>query len=63
MPEVSNASFPLVSVDWLAEHLDDPGVRIIDVPWKSRYENGKGISLDDQDGYRAGHVPGAAFAG
>jgi len=52
-----------VSVDWLAEHLDDPGVRIIDVPWKSRYENGKGISLDDQDGYRAGHIPGAAFAG
>ena len=51
-----------MSVDWLAEHLDDPGVRILDVRWKSRYENGKGVSLDDPDGYRAGHVPGAVFA-
>jgi thiosulfate/3-mercaptopyruvate sulfurtransferase len=62
-PEVSNAPSPLVSVDWLADHLNDPGVRIIDVRWKSRYENGKGISLDDPDGYRAGHIPGAVFAG
>jgi len=60
---VSNASSPLVSVDWLANHLDDPGVRIIDVRWTSRYENGKGISLDDLEGYRAGHIPGAVFAG
>ena len=60
---MSNPSSPLVSVDWLAEHLDDPGIRIIDVRWKSRYENGKGISLDDPDGYSAGHIPGAVFAG
>jgi thiosulfate/3-mercaptopyruvate sulfurtransferase len=54
---------PFVSVDWLADHIDDPSVRIIDVRWKSRYENGKGISLDDPEGYRAGHIPGAVFAG
>jgi thiosulfate/3-mercaptopyruvate sulfurtransferase len=60
---VSNSQSPFVSVDWLADRIDDPSVRIIDVRWKSRYENGKGISLDDPDGYRACHIPGAVFAG
>lgn len=54
---------PLVSTTWLAAHLGDPGVRIIDVRWQSRYENGRGISFDDHDGYRAGHIPNAVFAG
>ncbi len=54
---------PLVSTAWLAEHLDDPGVRIVDVRWRSRYENGRGISFDDHEGYLAGHIPGAVFAG
>lgn len=54
---------PLVSTAWLAAHLDDPGIRIVDVRWRSRYENGQGISLDDYDGYLAGHIPGAVFAG
>lgn len=31
--------------------------------WRSRYEDGRGISYDDRDGYLAGHVPGAVFAG
>ena len=60
---MSNTVSPLVSVDWLAKHLDDPDVRIIDVRWKSRYENDKGVSLDDPDGYHTGHIPGAVFAG
>lgn len=54
---------PLVSTTWLAAHLDDPSVRIVDVRWRSRYENGRGISFDDYDGYLAGHIPGAVFAG
>ena len=54
---------PLVSTTWLAAHLGDPGVRIIDVRWQSRYENGRGTSFDDHDGYRAGHIPNAVFAG
>ncbi len=54
---------PLVSTDWLAAHLDDPGLRIVDVRWRVRYENGRGISFDDPDEYRAGHIPGAAFVG
>jgi thiosulfate/3-mercaptopyruvate sulfurtransferase len=54
---------PLVSTEWLAAHLNDPNLRIVDVRWRSRYENGRGISLDDYEGYVAGHIPGAVFAG
>jgi thiosulfate/3-mercaptopyruvate sulfurtransferase len=54
---------PLVSTEWLAAHLDDPGIRIVDVRWRSRYENGRGVSFDDREGYLAGHIPGAVFAG
>jgi thiosulfate/3-mercaptopyruvate sulfurtransferase len=46
---------PLVSTDWLAAHLRDPGVRVADVRWY----------LDParrgRDAYRAGHIPGAVF--
>jgi len=56
-------SSPLVSTEWLAAHLNDPSVRVVDVRWRSRYENGRGISFDDYDGYVAGHIPGAVFAG
>jgi thiosulfate/3-mercaptopyruvate sulfurtransferase len=54
---------PLVSTDWLAEHLGEPSLRVVDVRWGVRYENGRGVSFDDRDGYLAGHIPGAVFAG
>lgn len=54
---------PLVSTEWLAAHLDDPDIRVVDVRWRSRYENARGISFDDYEGYVAGHIPGAVFAG
>jgi thiosulfate/3-mercaptopyruvate sulfurtransferase len=54
---------PLVSTDWLSRHINDPDLRIIDVRWRSRYENGRGISFDDHEGYLAAHIPGAVFAG
>lgn len=53
----------LVSADWLSRHLEDREVRVVDVRWRSRYEDGRGISLDDRDVYHAGHVPNAVFAG
>lgn len=56
-------SSPLVATEWLASHLHDPRLRIVDVRWRSRYENGRGISFDDPDGYSSGHIPGAVFAG
>jgi len=46
----SNADYPnghlLVDVDWVAERLDDPNVRIID--------------MRNPDAFAAGHIPGAA---
>lgn len=43
----------LVSTDWLAAHLNDPGVRIADVRW-SLFEKDKGRAA-----YATGHIPGA----
>lgn len=43
---------PLVSGDWLAEHVDE--VRIVDVRW---YLDGR----SGQDAYGAGHLPGAVW--
>lgn len=45
---------PLVSVDWLATHVSDPRVRVVDVRWY--LADKRGI-----DAYEAGHVPGASF--
>ena len=59
----SESPSPLVSTDWLERRLGDPGIRIVDVRWRSRYENGRGIGFDDHAGYLAGHIPGAVFAG
>jgi len=46
---------PIVTTDWLAEHLDDPDLRVADVRWY----------LDParrgRDAYAAGHIPGAVF--
>lgn len=43
----------LVTTDWLAEHLDDPGVCLVDC----RY----GFDHDYEDDYRAAHIPGARY--
>ncbi|UCE55155.1 MAG: hypothetical protein JSV31_06865 [Desulfobacterales bacterium] len=32
----------LVDSQWLAEHLKDPGIRIIDLRWQPRFADGKG---------------------
>lgn len=46
---------PLVSTDWLAEHLGDAGVQVVDATW---FMPGQGHGADS---YAAGHVPGAIF--
>ena len=45
---------PLVSVDWLAAHLTDPGLRIADVRWSLAGPSGR-------ERYDGGHVRGAVF--
>ena len=46
---------PLVTVEWLKDHLGDPDVRPVDVRWYLT-ERGRGRAEYDE-----GHVPGAAF--
>jgi thiosulfate/3-mercaptopyruvate sulfurtransferase len=56
----------LVSTDWLAEHLDSPSLRIVDI---RGYVNSKDLGGGKQDAdyvgaldeYEAGHVPGAVY--
>lgn len=47
---------PLVSTDWLAAHLGDPKVRVIDASFKM-----PGVTPLPIDDYLAAHIPGAAF--
>ncbi len=42
----------LASTQWVAEHLDDPKVRIVEVIWGSQADFGLAV-------YEAGHIPGA----
>jgi thiosulfate/3-mercaptopyruvate sulfurtransferase len=52
----SPADDPLVSTDWLAAHLDDPKVRIVDASFKM-----PGILPLPKDDYLKAHIPGAVF--
>ncbi|MCP9889387.1 hypothetical protein KBY96_15840 [Cyanobium sp. ATX 6A2] len=54
---------PLVSPQWLAAHLEDPGLRILDARWLLGCLHGSEFTVDDRDGYQAGHIPGAQFVG
>jgi thiosulfate/3-mercaptopyruvate sulfurtransferase len=47
---------PLVTTDWLAAHLDDPGVRIVDARFKL-----PGVTPLPKDDYLRAHIPGAVF--
>ena len=46
----------LVSTDWLAAHLDDPDLRVIDASWHL-----PDAGRDAKAEYDAGHIPGARF--
>lgn len=51
-----NARSPLVSTEWLAEHLDAPDVRVADASWYLPQAN-----RDVKAEYAAAHIPGAVF--
>lgn len=46
----------LVSTDWLAERLNDSGIRIVDATWYLPTDGRNG-----RETYDAGHIPGAVF--
>jgi len=47
---------PLVSTEWLAEHLKDPNVRLLDATFKL-----PGVLPLPKDDYLAAHIPGAVY--
>jgi thiosulfate/3-mercaptopyruvate sulfurtransferase len=47
---------PFVSTDWLAAHLNDPDVAVVDASWHM-----PNASRNAQAEYLAGHIPGAVF--
>jgi thiosulfate/3-mercaptopyruvate sulfurtransferase len=47
---------PLVSTDWLADHLNDPKIKIIDATYKM-----PGVMPLPADDFLAAHIPGAVF--
>lgn len=54
----------IVSTEWLAGRLDDPGLRIFDCTTYLIYETGTGRPYRVQSGrsdYDTGHIPGSAF--
>ena len=46
----------LVSTSWLADHLKDPDLRVLDASWYLPTEN-----RDPEAEYQAAHIPGARF--
>jgi thiosulfate/3-mercaptopyruvate sulfurtransferase len=53
MDRHANDARLLVDSAWLAEHLDDPRVRVVDFRWQ--------VGKPGRAGYEAGHIPGAVF--
>jgi thiosulfate/3-mercaptopyruvate sulfurtransferase len=57
---------PLVSTDWLAEHLRDPNLRVVDIRgFVTTKAVGPGVETASyrgaRDEYLAGHIPGASY--
>lgn len=52
----------LVSVDWLADHLDDDDLVVLDCSVVVSFDDGSMEMRSGREAYDAGHVPGAGFA-
>jgi thiosulfate/3-mercaptopyruvate sulfurtransferase len=60
------SSDPLISTGWLAEHLDDPGIRVVDVRgYVQKKDLGGGRQkaeyLAAREEYDEAHIPGASY--
>src|SRR5258708_964179 len=53
---MTSADDPLVSTDWLAAHLDEPTIKIIDASYKM-----PGVLPLPSEDYLAKHIPGAVY--
>ncbi|CAN5155290.1 3-mercaptopyruvate sulfurtransferase [soil metagenome] len=53
---MTSTTDPLVSTDWLADHLNDPTVKILDASFKL-----PGVTPLPREDFLTAHIPGAAF--
>jgi thiosulfate/3-mercaptopyruvate sulfurtransferase len=61
-----NARDPIVTTEWLEQHLADPDVQVVDIRgYVTTRPDGPGVEVATYRGapeeYRAGHIPGAVF--
>ena len=56
MPTIDKPAMPFVTTVWLASHLGDPDLQVIDGSWYLPTQNRNG-----RDEFGAGHIPGAIF--
>ena len=47
-----------VAADWLAEHIDDPEIQIIDARMAPPGQEERDLNAE----YQAGHIPGPSFS-
>ena len=53
----------LVTTEWLSQHLDDPGLVVLDCTVRMEPDEGGGFrGVSGRDGYEDGHIPTAGFA-
>ncbi len=60
-PHVAEMNATLVEADWLAAHLDDPDLRIVDATVQIKIRPFPRITSGKR-GWKRAHIPGAAFA-
>ncbi|MCV2868701.1 sulfurtransferase [Defluviimonas sp. WL0002] len=60
---MSKQPSPLATTSWLASHLDDADLCIIDACWKFRDEQGQAVAYDDDEDFIREHIPGAVYVG
>jgi thiosulfate/3-mercaptopyruvate sulfurtransferase len=54
---------PLVTTEWLQNHLEDPGLVILDCSVRVDMDDAGGFEMaSGRQDYEAGHIPGAGFA-
>jgi len=62
-PDIDTSMDSLVSAAWLQEHLDDPGLVVIDATVLIEPDgSGNLLSVNGRESFEAGHIPGAVFA-
>jgi thiosulfate/3-mercaptopyruvate sulfurtransferase len=61
--DLMTTAFPaFVSVDWLLEHIGDPGLRIVDATTIREAAPDGAVLLRGREAYDRGHIPDAVFA-